>query len=57
MLNVDSPGWLMMMPEGWDKILEKVYNVKLVESRIVCVVASTVFWVCAQKNLPEYVIL
>ena len=43
MMNVDSPGWLMMMPEGWDKISE-VCNVKIAESRMVCVVASTVFW-------------
>jgi hypothetical protein len=38
MMNVDSAGWLVMMSEGRDKILEKVYNVKLVESRMVSVV-------------------
>ena len=32
MMNVDSAGWLMMMSEGRDKILEKEYNVKLVQS-------------------------
>jgi len=36
MMNVDSAGWLMMS-EGGEKILEEVYNVKLVESRMVCV--------------------
>jgi hypothetical protein len=37
MMNVDSAGWLLMMSEGRDKILEKVYNVKLVECRMVYV--------------------
>ena len=37
MMNVDSAGWLMMMSEGRNKILEKVYSVNLVESRMVCV--------------------
>lgn len=37
MMDVDSAGWLMMMTEERDKILEKVYDVKLVESRMVCV--------------------
>jgi hypothetical protein len=36
MMNVDSAEWLMLMSEGRHKILEKVYNVKLVESRMVC---------------------
>lgn len=37
-MNVDSAGWLVMMAEGRDKILDNVCNVKLVESWIVCVV-------------------
>jgi hypothetical protein len=32
MMYVDFAGWLMMMSEGRDKILEKVCNVILVES-------------------------
>jgi hypothetical protein len=51
MMNVDSAGWLMMMSEGRDKILEKVY-VKLVESRMVSV-AGLCPEECSRRYLTE----
>jgi hypothetical protein len=47
-----SAGWLMMMSEGRDKILEEVYNVKLVESRMVCV-AGLCLEECSRIYLTE----
>jgi len=41
----------MMMSEGRDKTLEKVYSVNLIESRMV------VLLVCAQRNVSEYILL